>query len=86
MLGAWIACSYFYILRDYVHQHVENLTNGRSHSSKLVYFALSTLVWLAFMITIIVTFLAVRSNEILKFDVEDFSQEQTDCFKKATYL
>ena len=59
MLGAWIAFVYFGIVREYVHTHVENLTNGRSFSSKLVYFSLSIVVWLVFMLAVLVTFFAV---------------------------
>lgn len=64
MLGAWIAFSYYGILRDYVHAHVENLINGRSYSRKLVYFSIATFIWFVGIICILVTFLVVKDENM----------------------
>jgi len=64
MLGIWIACSYFFILRDRVHAHIDDITNGRLNSSRKVHFLIASAISLTILITGLVTFLAVRKKDI----------------------
>ena len=64
LLGAWIAITYFTLGREHVHRHVTNLVQGRTRSSLKVYVLASTGAWAAIMLTLSVTFLAVRGDRL----------------------
>ena len=46
MLGAWLAFTYFTLVRKYVHNHVLGLMSGRTTSSNKMYYLVSTSAFL----------------------------------------
>ncbi len=64
LLGAWIALSYLYILRQYVHEHVQNLMNGKTGSRSMVYYLAAGGFWLLMSLTLFFTLLIVKEKEI----------------------
>ena len=64
MLGAWIALSYFALVRDHVHAHVVDLMNGRSSSSRIVYFLTSSGIWVAMVLTLTIALLIVKDKPL----------------------
>ena len=65
LLGLWLALSYFALVRDHVHHHVTELTTGQTTSSNCVYYSVSTGIWLAFMLTVTITFLINKDKTII---------------------
>ena len=66
LLGAWLAFTYFAIIRDYVHKHVNDLTTGQTTSSSKVFYLISSSIWLAFQAIVTITFL-VDLDKPIKF-------------------
>ena len=64
MLGAWLAVSYFFLMRHHIHKHVISLMNGRESSSAKVLCIVAMAVWLLAMLVIFITFLIVRTMSI----------------------
>lgn len=64
LLGAWIAFTYFYLVREHVHTHVTDLMNGRAKTSAKVYYCISTIAWLLLVVVLLVTYLIVKNKPI----------------------
>ena len=68
LLGIWIALTFFYILREPVHTHIEDLTNGRLNSSPKVYYLISVSIWLFGLLAVFIAYLSVHNQKIFKLD------------------
>ena len=64
MLGAWLALTYFALVRNKVHKHVTDLVSGRASSSYKVLILIMGGVWTALMLTISITFLVMKESKL----------------------
>lgn len=62
MLGAWIAFTYFGLVREHVHTHVDNLMVGRTTTSNFMYYMISIGIFVGMMTIDSITFLIVKND------------------------
>ena len=65
LLGVWIALTYFTLIREYVHKHIQDLTTGQTTSSNSVYYLISTGIFLAFTTVVTLTFVINMDKHII---------------------
>lgn len=88
LLGAWLAISYFTIIRSYVHVHVNQLTTGHTTSSSKVFYLASTGIWVAVTTIVTITFLVSKNKDIRFPDGSVPAPSYADlwvCAKRYTY-
>ena len=66
MLGAWLAFTYFTLVRIHVHDHVKSLTTGQTNSSNKIYYLISTGIFLGFTLVVTLTFI-INMNKDIRF-------------------
>ena len=66
MLGVWLALTYFTLIREHVHKHIQDLMTGQTTSRNSIYYMVSTGIFLAFTMIVAITFL-VNMNKDIKF-------------------
>ena len=79
LIGAWLALTFFGLIREHIHRHVTDLISGRTSSSTTIYYLISTGIWLTSMLTITITFLIVKNK-----DLNLMGQELRDSDKAIT--
>ena len=85
LLGAWLAVSYFALIREHVHHHVTDLTTGQTTSGNYVYYLLSIGIWLSFMTIATTTFL-VNKDKSIEFPNDDVPKNPLwSCIEKFDY-
>ena len=77
LIGAWLALTFFSLIREHIHKHVTDLISGRTTSSTNMYYLISTGIWLACMLIITTAFLIVKD-----MDLHLMGQELIDSDKK----
>ena len=70
LLGIWISLSHFFILRDRVHAHIEDLTSYRMNSNPKIYYLIATSIWLFGILAVFIAFIAVYHKDILELDAD----------------
>ena len=88
MLGAWLALTYFALVRDRVHKHVTDLVSGRASSSYKVLIMITSGIWTAFMLTISITFLIMKESKLKTNGevVSEMFKDNVDCISKYDYF
>ena len=64
LLGAWLAFTWFTLIREHVHKHVNDLVVGRTSSSMKMYLMLATSLWIALQLCTTITFLIVKDDDL----------------------
>ena len=63
-LGAWLAYTWFSLIRDPVHRHVKDLVVCRTNSSMKIYMLIAIGGWILIQTTTLITFLCVKDKKL----------------------
>ena len=89
LLGAWLALTYFTMIREYIHGHIQDLTTGQTASRNSVYYLISSAIFATFTLIVTLTFV-INMNKSIKFPggYEDdmvLTDKERDCSEKYDF-
>ena len=84
LLGLWLSCSYAFIMREVMHDHIRDLTNLREKCALMTHLWVAGLVYVIIMICLIVTFLITDRDGGRPLEIPKSSEYKLIDDKKTT--
>ena len=78
LLGLWLACTYAFIMREVMHDHIRDLTNLREKCAIMTHFWVAGVVYIILMTCLLITYLISKGDGGRPLGIPESSKYQLD--------